>query len=497
MSNILNNFYVQSNQPLDKKWGPYNSIEECLLKLPGEIIDENSGEKLTGVRYQGLTVGILQEDKTIKEYWFCNGIEDKHLVEKTIELPENTDNGLPEGYYIATFLYNEQHMNSILTDYDGFIKLPENQFVNDGYKISGWQIDNDNDNIFAIGENIKLSQNTIFIPRWEELKKYEITIQSYDNETIKPCVENEIIEIVAEDEEGYSFIKWDDGNTDNPRTITVTENKVYSAEYKINSYAINVKSSNYDFGTVFGGGVFNYNTEIIITPIPKEGYSFIKWDDGNTDNPRLITVTEDKVYSAEFEINKYTIDVKSSNDNFGTVFGGGEFDYNSNIEIKAENKEYCSFIKWDDGNTDNPRLITVTEDKDYIAIFSENWYVVPGDFNNNNFEIKDEDLLLVNENPVIIPSKNFNNGNGIILIPKKLSAEYFNFIDTMGNTVEMEKVDKPPVTSNTQVYTKLNENDNQIEKQINGLNYIGYGICIGSNTFTGIEIKTKLNNVEK
>mgnify|MGYP003289682573 CR=1 FL=1 len=358
MSNILNNFYVQSNKPLDKKWGPYNSIEECLKILISETEDENSGEKLSGVRYQGLTVGILQKDKTIKEYWFKDGIEDKHLVEKTIELPENTDNGLPEGYYIATFLYDTQHMNSILTDYDGFIKLPENQFVNDGHKISGWQIDND-DKIFEIGENIKLSQNTIFIPIWEVLKEYKITIRSYDTEIIESCDENDTIQIVAEDKEGYSF------------------------------------------------------------------------------------------------------------------------------------------IKWDDGNTENPRLITVTEDKDYIAIFSENWYVVPGDFNNNNFEIKDEDLFLVNENPVIIPSKNFNNGNGIILIPKKLSAEYFNFIDTMGNTVEMEKVDKPPVTSNTQVYTKLNENDNQIEKQINGLNYIGYGICIGSNTFTGIEIKTKLNNVEK
>ncbi len=40
----------------------------------------------------------------------------------------------------------------------------------------------------------------------------------------------------------------------------------------------------------------------VIEARPRYGYNFVHWNDGNTDNPRTITVTEDVIYTATFEV---------------------------------------------------------------------------------------------------------------------------------------------------------------------------------------------------
>ena len=37
-----------------------------------------------------------------------------------------------------------------------------------------------------------------------------------------------------------------------------------------------------------------------IQAYPYDGYRFVNWNDGNTDNPRTITVIEDAIYIASF-----------------------------------------------------------------------------------------------------------------------------------------------------------------------------------------------------
>ena len=38
-----------------------------------------------------------------------------------------------------------------------------------------------------------------------------------------------------------------------------------------------------------------------MTATPSEGYEFVRWSDGNTENPRTVTVTQDSMLVAEFE----------------------------------------------------------------------------------------------------------------------------------------------------------------------------------------------------
>lgn len=67
------------------------------------------------------------------------------------------------------------------------------------------------------------------------------------------------------------------------------------------NYTISVSSANPEMGTATGGGTFAYGTTIQISASPFTNYEFVRWDDGDTDNPRIITVTEDATYMAEFQ----------------------------------------------------------------------------------------------------------------------------------------------------------------------------------------------------
>lgn len=54
-------------------------------------------------------------------------------------------------------------------------------------------------------------------------------------------------------------------------------------------------------GSVSGGGTYEEGKTVTLTAKPNDGYVFKQWSDGNTDNPRTVTVTGDVTYTAEFE----------------------------------------------------------------------------------------------------------------------------------------------------------------------------------------------------
>lgn len=65
-------------------------------------------------------------------------------------------------------------------------------------------------------------------------------------------------------------------------------------------FTIKVTANNSDWGTVSGGGKYAMDETVTLTATPKEGYKFVDWNDGNTNNPRIITVTGDAEYVANF-----------------------------------------------------------------------------------------------------------------------------------------------------------------------------------------------------
>lgn len=102
---------------------------------------------------------------------------------------------------------------------------------------------------------------------------------------------------------------------------------------------------------------------------PNSGYQFDHWSDGSTDNPRELTIYEDTELTAFFEPILYNVEVRSSNEELGTVSGGGQFTYGSYITISAIPNSGYQFDHWSDGSTENPREITIYENTELTALF--------------------------------------------------------------------------------------------------------------------------------
>ena len=114
------------------------------------------------------------------------------------------------------------------------------------------------------------------------------------------------IQISATANDEYAFLSWQDGNTDNPRTIVVESDTTYTATFA-EARTVTVEVSSDEMGSVVGSGVYAEGAEIQITAIPNEGYRFDHWidvenptRDFNTDNPRTIVVSADVTYIAVF-----------------------------------------------------------------------------------------------------------------------------------------------------------------------------------------------------
>ena len=182
--------------------------------------------------------------------------------------------------------------------------------------------------------------------------------------------------LTATPNENYSFICWSDGIASNPRIVTVTGNANYKAIFHFNGtpmYTITVKPNDPDLGTVTGSGTYPQGTTIEISATPNIGAVFTGWDDGITDNPRNITVTQDMVVTAIFiEIETYTITVRAENPLLGSTYGSGVYPLNQIVSIGATPNAGFYFSGWQDGNMNNPRTITVTGDAEYIASFAQN-----------------------------------------------------------------------------------------------------------------------------
>lgn len=179
------------------------------------------------------------------------------------------------------------------------------------------------------------------------------------------------IYIIAQPIGNYIFTQWSDGETSAYRLITVTDNITYTAIFTDAIFNITAQSNNASFGTVTGSGSYARGSQVQLTAIPNEGYHFTQWNDGNTENPRTITVNADATYTAQFAANTYVVNVSSSNSSMGSATGGGIFSYGQQITIEATPMPHYRFTQWDDGMNSNPRVVTITSDTTFTAMFEQ------------------------------------------------------------------------------------------------------------------------------
>ena len=102
------------------------------------------------------------------------------------------------------------------------------------------------------------------------------------------------------------FTGWSDGNTDNPRTITLTGNTTLTANFALTREVV-VQSANEVMGTTEGSGIHVVGSEVTLSAIATCGFRFTHWQDGNVSNPRTITLGNDTMFTAYFELHSDTV----------------------------------------------------------------------------------------------------------------------------------------------------------------------------------------------
>ena len=189
------------------------------------------------------------------------------------------------------------------------------------------------------------------------------------------------IELKATANTGYTFIHWDDGSTDNPRRVTVTADVTYTAYFNHDEYEIKVECQPENGGTATGGGMFHYGDTIALSATPNANFSFAGWSDGSADNPHEVVVTGPVTYKAIFSeagAVYYHVTTHAQPIEGGEVMGEGTYLEGIQVEMSATPNVDAGYIfeKWDDGNTDNPRTITVNSDMEFTAFFKKKTYTI-------------------------------------------------------------------------------------------------------------------------
>lgn len=162
-----------------------------------------------------------------------------------------------------------------------------------------------------------------------------------------------------------------------------------------------------DRGTVSGGGTYPTGTNAVLTATPAANYFFACWNDGDTLNPRIVTASANRTYTAMFfalrtdtvqVVDTVILDagtdtvfvtlhdtiyqtdsvfptfvrltVESADPWRGLVAGNAVVPAGTLIEMAAVPLEGSAFSQWSDGSTENPRRVQVNHDMTFVASFA-------------------------------------------------------------------------------------------------------------------------------
>ena len=204
------------------------------------------------------------------------------------------------------------------------------------------------------------------------------------------------IALVATPNYGYHFVNWTDANgtaKGNAATLNVSpvSDTALTANFTYNQYTVTGLSASATMGTVEGTATVNYLTDVTLTATANYGYHFTGWSNGATTESITIQATKDTTVTALFDYNQYTVTGLSADETKGTVSGTATVNYLTDVVLTATAATGYHFVQWNDGNTDNPRTVSATEDMSFTATFAINLYNITLAYNAERGAVTNDD----------------------------------------------------------------------------------------------------------
>lgn len=180
--------------------------------------------------------------------------------------------------------------------------------------------------------------------------------------------------------QNYTFLRWSDGSTLNPRNLIMDRDYVLEPVFVYDQhYRLTGTVSPTNRGQINGRGMYRPGETAHVVAEPTSGWEFDHWEDEpDNHNPE-----RDVVMNGDVSLTAVFVAIRSSYDLFwnANVYGFGNivsendvdcgtFDRGEEIQLTAvPASENYEFVRWSDGNTANPRTLVANRDYDIIAEF--------------------------------------------------------------------------------------------------------------------------------
>ena len=206
------------------------------------------------------------------------------------------------------------------------------------------------------------------------------------------CASNQEVTINAVSQESNVFKQWSDGNTENPRTIVISQDTTFTAIFEPIRMATDLDMIYINGNPIDGFApdqytyTFRYPSTTAEETLPTS--TDITWDLGDeyqtvtatqAGNTIVLTVISGRglvtTYVLSFVIerpNQYTVTTLSNNDAWGMAIGGNVYNANVNVSIGAFANDGYQFYHWNNSITANPYTFQLTQDTSFVATFLPN-----------------------------------------------------------------------------------------------------------------------------
>ncbi|MFO7977280.1 MAG: T9SS type A sorting domain-containing protein [Bacteroidales bacterium] len=187
------------------------------------------------------------------------------------------------------------------------------------------------------------------------------------------------VTVEAWPQEGWDFVHWEENgivvSASSNFSFQVIDDRSLTALFQPEVYNVVVVADPDEAGTVSGGGVYEWGSEITLEAQAGEGWIFSHWSESGTEvwqQPAYnIVVTSARELVAHFVIQTFQITLEVEPAEGGTVSGAGTYEYNQTATLTAHPATGWQFRGWEEHgaivSSGNPLEYEVKENRQLIA----------------------------------------------------------------------------------------------------------------------------------
>ena len=199
---------------------------------------------------------------------------------------------------------------------------------------------------------------------------------------------DETVNLVAVPKNHFVFVHWTENDvviSTNPSlTFIATENRHIVAHFTYSTHNITVTAEPSIYGSVTGGGMYEYSAVARLEAFPNPHYDFYNWTENDsvvsTEAMYRFTVPYDRNLVAHFGPSNYNVTTIVNIPGAGTTTGDGVYTFNTSVTVTASANEHYTFTCWKEKgvvvSTNAEYTFTINNPRNLTAVFTPDDYEI-------------------------------------------------------------------------------------------------------------------------